>query len=81
MVNPGISQRPRLGGLVAEVEERDAAQFGGYTWSEWMKLSYYEKVDGVAYHRVRKLMSLHTGAAVRRAEERATKTANKGRNG
>lgn len=51
-------------GLVPEVEERDAARFNGYTWSDWRKLAYDERVTGVAYYRLSRLVDMHREEAV-----------------
>jgi hypothetical protein len=59
-----VTYTPVLDGLVAEIEERDAARFGHYTWMDWLELPYQERVDGVAYHRVSRLVEMHQQEAV-----------------
>lgn len=59
-------------GFVPELEEREAARYGGYTWFEWQKLPRRERVDGVAYFRIMKTIEQHQhDAAERQARQQA----------
>lgn len=73
-VQTGITYRTLLPGLVASVEERDAARHSGYTWNEWQDLDYRLRVDGVAYYRVTRQMEIHKEEAVSRAIDRKART-------
>ncbi len=50
----GITLERGFGGLVPEVEERQAARFSGFNWKEWGKLPVADRVDCVAYNRIRR---------------------------
>lgn len=63
-MDTGIRYPPLIPGLVPEIEERDAAHFNGYTWLQWQQLGYWDKVDAVAYVRLRKLIDMHKEDAV-----------------
>lgn len=55
--------------LVPEIEEREAAVFNGYTWREWCDLERDERIDGIAHHRLRRLIEQHVhDASVEHAE-------------
>ena len=41
-LDTGITIRRGFGGLVPEVEEREAARFNGYSWKEWRDLPHEE---------------------------------------
>jgi len=56
-------------GTVSEFEERAAADFNRYNWTEWCALSKYDRTAGVAYMRVRLMIDAHTDAAQRRHQE------------
>ena len=64
MVQTGIRHRMTIPGIVPEIDERDAARFSGYTWSEWDALPYDERAGAVAYHRVSRLIEMHVNEAV-----------------
>src|SRR3990167_11038540 len=76
VVHTGITYRPAMAGLVPEVEERDSARFNGYTWKEWSGLPYEDRVDGVAYYRLRKLIEMHEEEAVSREINRRSRSPN-----
>lgn len=59
-----------LPGLVPEIEEREASIFNGYTWREWIRLDYGERVDGTAHYRLHRLIALHQSDAEAQAIER-----------
>ncbi len=63
-VNSGVSYNALIPGMVAEIEERDSSRFNGYTWAEWRKLSYDERVTGVAYYRLSRVIEMHKEDAV-----------------
>ena len=58
-LDTGITYRRIVPNVVPEVEEREAARFNGYTWKEWLKLPRQERVDGVAYSRIRRYIDMH----------------------
>lgn len=62
-----------MAGLISEVEDRDSARFNGYSWREWQKLPYQDRIDGVAYHRLRRLIEMHEEDAVTREVERRSR--------
>ncbi len=72
-LNTGISYRRVLEDLVPEYEERQAARLGGYKWSEWQALPRFERVDGVAYFRIRNQIEMHTQDAQDKEIRRKTK--------
>jgi hypothetical protein len=61
-------------GLVAPVEERDAARHSGYTWHDWGTLPYRERVDGVAYFRISRQMEMHKEEAMSKHMQRKAKS-------
>ena len=74
-LDTGITIRRGFGGLVPEVEEREAARFNGYSWKEWRDLPHEEKVDSVAYMRVKRQIEAHEEDA--RAKEMKRKARRK----
>lgn len=50
-------------GVVPEYEEREAARFGLYRWTDWIRLSLKERVQGIAHYRMHALIELHSGDA------------------
>ena len=42
-----------------QIEEREACRFSGYTWRDWQGLPYDERVDSVAYFRVKRRIDMH----------------------
>lgn len=74
MLETGIAYNRLLPNLVPEIEEREAAIFNGYTWTEWNALPYWERIDGVAFARTHRLIELHKGDAEAQAMERARAT-------
>lgn len=69
-VNTGIVYRALLPGLVPEIEAREAAVFGLYTWRQWQQLEWEERADGVAHFRIRRAIELHQNEAVTREIKR-----------
>ena len=52
--------------MISETEAREAAIFNGITWHQFQRLAYRERVDYVAYFRLRKLIQIHEDDAVSR---------------
>lgn len=63
----GIAVTAPLEGLVSELDEREAAHFGNYTWVQWRRLPREERIRGIAHHRMHGLIEAHTNDAVNRA--------------
>ena len=74
-LDTGITYGRLLPNVVPEVEEREAARFNGYNWKEWQELSRQERVDGVAYFRIRRFIEMHQQDAQDRDMERRTRRA------
>jgi len=55
--------------MVPDVEVREAAHHNGYTWEAWQQLRYRERVYGLAYYRIRRLIEMNQHDA----QERETK--------
>lgn len=55
----GITFRRVFPGMVPEIEERDAAVFGRYTWMQWQKLPLEERAAGIAHYRIHYQITLH----------------------
>ncbi|KKK92609.1 hypothetical protein LCGC14_2701230 [marine sediment metagenome] len=79
MVNTGIVYRPTVPGLVPEIEVREAAVFGHYTWTTWQTLGWQEHAEGVAHFRIHRAIEMHQNDAV--AREMKRKTAQRGSQG
>jgi len=77
LLQTGISYRREFAGIVPEVEEREACRFNGYQWENWQDLPRYERVDGVAYFRIRKAIEMHQQDAQDRETQRQMKAARK----
>ncbi len=71
-LNTGITLERGFGGLVPEVEERQAARFSGFNWREWLELPVVERVDCVAYNRIRRAIEANEEDA-REKEVRRTR--------
>lgn len=52
-----------LPGMVPEIEEREAARFGGVPWADWERLPRVDRIDGVAHFRLSRLIDLHQSDA------------------
>src|SRR3990167_8727835 len=72
-VATGITYRQPMAGLVPEVEERDSARFNGYSWRDWVKLPYYDRVEGIAYYRLRRFIEMFEEDAVSREINRRSR--------
>lgn len=66
LIQAGIRFRSE-GGLVPEIEEREAAIFCGYRWSEWLNLPWTERSNSVAHYRLHYMIDAHGESA--RVEE------------
>ena len=62
--------------VVPEIEEREAARYNGYTWRDWQKLEREERVDGVAYFRIRHQIEIHQADAEAREIQRKSRMRN-----
>ena len=71
----GISYHRIVPNAVPEVEEREAARFSGYTWRDWLDLPHQERVDGVAYFRLRRAIDMHQQDAQNKEREREARQA------
>lgn len=60
----------QIRGVVPFFEEYDAMVEAEYNQDEWKKVSYVEKAEAVAYHRLKRLIGLHENDAVQRHYER-----------
>lgn len=47
---------PRIGNIVPEYEEREAAVFTHTNWSQWLKLSWYDRAASIAQYRTHHLI-------------------------
>ncbi len=74
-VETGIRYEGLLPGLVAEIEERDAAKDCGVSWIQYRDMEYAEQVKLVAYYRVSRIVDMHKDEAVNDASERKTRLA------
>ncbi|KKL12514.1 hypothetical protein LCGC14_2535010 [marine sediment metagenome] len=70
LLETGITYRRIVKDVVPEVEEREAARFNGYNWKEWLVLPKRERVDGVAYFRIRRAIDMNQQDAVRMDADR-----------
>lgn len=59
LLDTGITYTATVPGQVPQIEEREAARFSGYTWRDWQALPYDERVDSVAYFRVRRTIDMN----------------------
>lgn len=66
----GLSFERVLPGVVPEIDERDAARYGGYAWREWLQLPRYERVDCFAAYTLHNLIDAHSNEAAQDAIER-----------
>ena len=74
----GIVYRRELPGIVSELEERGAASYNGYNWREWKALPLQERVDGVAYCRIRRAIESNQQDAVQKYQEMQRRKAESG---
>lgn len=71
---------PLVVGLVAEMEERDAAVFAQYDWDRWTQLTWYARAKAIAHFRLHHLIDLHRNdAAAREMKNRADRERSKAR--
>lgn len=79
MLETGITYAVSFPGLVPPVEEREASRFSGYSWKEWQELPYNDRVECVAYFRVRRRIELHQHEAQERDIRRRQRQAERGK--
>lgn len=72
---------PLAPGLVSEYEERSAALFGLYTWSQWARLPRAERVQAVAHYRLTRLIEAHLSEQATTTARRRAAAAQTGQNG
>ncbi len=71
---------PVVDGLVAEMEERDAAVFSHYDWDRWTHLSWEARAKTIAHFRLHHLIDLHRNdAAAREMKNRVDRAQSKAR--
>ena len=58
-LNTGITVRQGFGGLVSEIELRHTARFSGYSWRQWEELPRDEKIQAIAYSRIRRAIDVN----------------------
>ena len=68
-----------LAEIVPPAEERLAALHNLYNWTDWRALPMEERVMGIAWYRISRLIDLHQGDAVARDMERRQKQRTNGR--
>ncbi len=73
IVQTGVRYNALIPGLVPEIEERDAARFNGSPWFDWRKQPYDERVTGVAYYRLSRIVEMHREEAVSTEMKRRTR--------
>lgn len=71
-VNTGIEIKSPSG-VVPEYEEREAAIFAHYNWTQWVELTWQERAQIVAHYRLHLLIQGHVDEAVGKAQERLMK--------
>jgi hypothetical protein len=69
-VPTGIDTEPDVPGYVTEFEERTVAADMALPWDRWDVLPREERVDAVAWWRMRRLLEAHREDAVSRHHER-----------
>ncbi len=74
-VETGVRYNVVLGGLVPEMEEREASVFAQYTWDRWLALSWQERANAIAHFRLHHLIDLHRNDAVSSEMKRRTSQA------
>ena len=68
-----------MAGLISEVEERDSARFNGYNWKQWRELQYEDRVDGVAYFRLTRIIEMCQEDAVSSEVDRRSRRSSRKR--
>ena len=76
-IDTGITYSSVFPELIPEIEEREAARFNGYPWSQWKELVRGEKVSGVAYFRIRRAIDMNRDDAQERYIERKARRGGK----
>lgn len=70
---------PRIGNMVPEYEEREAATYTQISWPSWLNMHWYDRAASVAQYRIHYLIEAHAHDAERRAIEKANRKRPKGR--
>ncbi len=78
-MNTGIVYKATVPGLVPEIEVREAAVFGHYTWTGWQTLGWQERAGGIAHFRIHRAIEMHQNDAV--AQEMKRQAAKRGSQG
>lgn len=65
--------------MVPEYEEREAALFGLFNWTQWSALLHEERVQGVAHYRLHNLIDGHLRAIGERRGQQAALAARRPR--
>ena len=76
-IDTGITYGSVFPELIPEIEEREAARFNGYSWSQWQGLVRGEKVSGVAYCRIRRAIDMNRDDAQEKYMKRKAKLGGK----
>lgn len=63
-ISTGLAYEPLIPGLVSSFEERDAARYNLYNWTDWRALEHSERALCVAYYRMSHLVELHRNDAI-----------------
>lgn len=72
-VTTGILIGTQFAGTIPAYEEREAARFGLFNWTEWRLLNTDDKAMAVAHYRVHSMITLHQQDAVNDEMERRNK--------
>ncbi len=72
-MSTGILIGSQFAGTIPAYEEREAARFGLYNWTEWRLLNNDDKAMAVAHYRINGMISLHQQDAVNNEMERRDK--------
>lgn len=71
----GIEVTAPVAGAVPEYDQREAARFSLFSWTEYLALPRKEQINVIAYHRAHKLVEAHSHAAVEAAAARQARRA------
>lgn len=63
----GIEITAPVAGAVPEYDQREAARFSLYSWTQYLALPRSEQIGVIAYYRAHRLVEAHTHAAVEAA--------------
>jgi hypothetical protein len=62
IIDPEIAVATEYG-FVSELEEREAAVYVLYTWSDWQQLDWRDRAAAIAQHRLKNLIDSHVAHA------------------